>query len=72
MIMLEWLEKHNVKWLKDIISMRRQIEHVDLLLFAKFEDFVGNMAAIAVASQNSMSPNLCLSQIVIKMLDPLK
>jgi hypothetical protein len=34
---------------------------VDLLLFVKFEDFAGNMAAIAVVSQNLMSPNLCLS-----------
>jgi hypothetical protein len=61
MIVLEWLEKHNVKWLKDIASMRRQIEYMDLLLFVKFEVFAGNMAATAVVSQNSMSPNLCLS-----------
>jgi hypothetical protein len=72
MIVLEWLEKHNVKWLKDMACMRRQTEHVDLLLFAKFEDFAGNIAAIAVASQNSISPNLCLSRIVIKMLNPLE
>jgi hypothetical protein len=72
MIVLEWLKKHNVKWLKDMASMRRQTEHMDLLLFAKFEDFAGNMAATAVASQNSMSPNLCLSRIAMKMLNPLE
>jgi hypothetical protein len=72
MIVLKWLKKHNVKWLKDMASMRRQIEYMDLLLFVKFEDFADNMAATAIVSQNSMSPNLFLSQIAMKMLDPLE
>jgi hypothetical protein len=53
-------------------SMRRQTEHVDLLLFAKFEDLAGNMAATAVANQNLISLSLCLSQMAMKMLDPLE
>jgi hypothetical protein len=45
---------------------------VDLLLFTKFEDFAGNIAAIVVVSQNLMSLNLCLSQIAMKMLNLFK
>jgi hypothetical protein len=45
---------------------------MDLLLFTKFEDFADNIAAIAVASQYSMSPNLCLFRMTMEILDLLK
>jgi hypothetical protein len=45
---LERLEKHNVKWLEDMASMRRQNEHMDKPLLTEFEDFSCYMTSTAI------------------------
>jgi hypothetical protein len=60
MEVLKRLKKHNVEWLKNMASMRRQAEHMNQLILAEFEHFAGYIAAIVVAQENSVSPNLSL------------
>jgi hypothetical protein len=45
---LERLKKHNVEWLKNMTSMRRQNEHMNKLLLIEFEDFSYYMTFIAI------------------------
>jgi hypothetical protein len=46
--MLEWLKKHNVKWLKDMAYIRRQSEDMNKPLLTEFKDFSCQMAAISI------------------------
>jgi hypothetical protein len=45
---LEWLKNHNVEWLKDMASIRRQNEHMDEILVAEINDFLRCIAATAI------------------------
>jgi hypothetical protein len=45
---LEWLKNHNVEWLKDIASIRRQNEYMNEILIIKINDFLYYIAATAI------------------------
>jgi hypothetical protein len=45
---LEWLKNHNVEWLKDIASIKRQNEHIDEILIIKINNFLYYIAATAI------------------------
>jgi hypothetical protein len=45
---LEWLKKHNIKWLKDMACVRRQSEDMNKPLLTEFEDFSCQMAVISI------------------------
>jgi hypothetical protein len=48
MEVLVWLKKHNVEWLKNMASIYREVEDMNQLILAEFQDFMGYIAAIAI------------------------
>ena len=71
MEVLKWLKRHNVEWLEDMASMRRNAKERDQLILAEFQEFAGYIAAIAITQKNSMSANLSLLRLTVEMPNPL-